>query len=112
MAAIRATTALRMPRIVAPVSVISHRNSDAGRVRRPISDQCKFSMKAWPLEKSVAVAGGHARLEGATVAVDGQRHLDPGLAQRPHLAEKAGQVADLGVGHRQYDVASAQVGAP
>src|SRR6476620_9813350 len=70
------------------------------------------SVKAWSFEKAVAVAGGHARLERAAVAVDGQRYLDPRLAQRPHLAEKTGKVADLGVVHRQHDVAGAQVGAP
>src|SRR5262249_35852887 len=59
---------------------------------------------------AIAVARGYAYLERAAVAIDGQRHLDPGLAQRPDLAEEAREIAEFGAGHRQHHVAGAQIG--
>ena len=54
-------------------------------------------------------AGLDAQLEGLAVAVDQQRHLDAGLAERPDAPEEAGEIADLGAGDAEHDVAGAQV---
>src|SRR5260221_14068878 len=71
-----------------------------------------MSMQTRAFEEGIAVAWGPAHLEGAAVAIDGQRHLYPGLAQRPYLAKEAGKIVDLLAGDRQHDIAGAQIGAP
>ena len=68
-------------------------------------------MQARSLEEPVAIAGGHAHLEGTPVAVDQQRHLDPGAAERPDPAKQAREIAHLGARDREHDVAGPQVGA-
>src|SRR5262245_58162769 len=88
--------------------------SRLGNFRRfaVIAPQPAGSVQARSLEKAIAVARGHAHLEGAAVAIDGQRHFDAGLAQRPYLAKEAGEIADLLAGDPQHHVAGAQIGAP
>src|ERR1700730_9220865 len=68
-------------------------------------------MQAGSLEEPIAVAGAHAHVEGATVAVDEERYLDPGLAERPDLAEQVRELAHLGSRDRKHDVAGPKIGA-
>src|SRR5262249_62386272 len=42
-----------------------------------------LSVQTGPLEKAIAIAGGDAHFEGATVAVDRQRHFHAGPTERP-----------------------------
>src|SRR3984893_15384438 len=83
------------------------------RIRPPPSQvncRLRLSVQAGTLEEAIAIARGDAHLEGAAVPVDHQWHFHPGLAQRPYLAKKAGEVAHLGAGNGKYDVAAAQIG--
>ena len=67
-------------------------------------------VQARALEEPGAVARVHRHLEGAAVAVDEQRHVDAGIAERPHLAERGGKLAHLAARDRQDDVAGADLG--
>ena len=67
-------------------------------------------MQARRFQEARAVGRGDADLEGFTPAVDGERRLDPGLAQGPDAAEEAGEVADRPARHRQHHVAALQAG--
>src|SRR6185295_515992 len=68
------------------------------------------SMQDRSLEQAAAVDRLHADVEGASLAVDGQRHGDPCFAQGPYAAEQAGKVGYAGPGYGQHDVAGAQIG--
>src|SRR5712692_5164380 len=70
------------------------------------------SMQPRALEETAAVGRGDAHLQGAAVAIDGDRHLDPRIAERPDAAEQGCEVADVRAADREHDVAGAQVGAP
>src|SRR2546423_410734 len=61
------------------------------------------------LEETAAVARAHAQLQGLAIAVDQQRHLHPGLAQRPYASEQTGQIAHGGAGDAEHDVARPEV---
>src|SRR5262245_50582732 len=67
------------------------------------------SMQAWALEEPVPVARRDRHLEGAAVAIDQQRHLDAGIAERPHFAEHGGKLAHLAPADREDDVAGADI---
>src|SRR5262249_13873164 len=67
-------------------------------------------MQTRPLEEPGAVAGLHRDLEGAAVAIDQQRHVDAGIAERPDLAEHGGEFADLAARDGEHDVAGMDVG--
>src|ERR1043166_7124585 len=69
------------------------------------------SMQTGRLEEFAAVGGFHPHLEGAAVAIDRERHVDAGMAERPHPAEQTGEVVHLRAGDREHDVAGAQIGA-
>jgi hypothetical protein len=66
------------------------------------------SMQTRPFEKAVALARLDAQVHGLAVAVDGERHVDAGLALRPDAAEKAGEIAYLLAGNLEHDVAAGQ----
>src|SRR5262245_53040842 len=61
------------------------------------------------LEKAAAVGGLYAQLEGRTLAIDQQWHLDAGLTQLPDAAEETGKIAHLGAGNAEDDIAGAQI---
>ena len=67
------------------------------------------SVQHRPLEEAATVGRRDADLEGLALAVDQQRHVDAGLAQRPDAPEQARQIAHLRAGDAQDDVAGAQV---
>src|SRR5258706_7362132 len=68
-------------------------------------------MQALRLEEPAAVGRGDVEVEGAAVAIDGQRHRHAGFAARPDAAEEPGQLVDRRAVDRQHDVAALQVGA-
>ena len=63
------------------------------------------------LEEAAAVGRAHAHLEGLALAIDQQRHLDAGLAERPDAPEQSGEIATSAPATREHNVAGAQVGA-
>src|SRR5262245_14577447 len=69
------------------------------------------SMQARAFEEAVAVARCNAQLEGAAVAIDQERHLDAGLAERPDVAEQARKLPHFRPGDGEHDVSGAQLGA-
>ena len=69
------------------------------------------SMQARRLEELAAVGGFHPHLESAAVAIDRERHFDPGVAERPHPAEQPGEIVHLCARDPEHDIAGAQIGA-
>src|SRR5215475_14641244 len=63
------------------------------------------SMQHRALEKVAPVARAHLELEGLALAVDEQRDLHAGLAQRPHAPKEAGQIIDRAATHPEHNVA-------
>src|SRR5690348_16936077 len=67
------------------------------------------SVQPWRLQEARAVARFDARLHGLAVAIDRHRHFKPRRPERPHPAVKLGEIANLGAGHRQQNVAGAEI---
>src|SRR3954469_8072233 len=67
-------------------------------------------MQPWRLQELAAVGGRHCQVEGAAVAIDRERHLDAGIAERPDATKQAGKLGHFGAADREYHVAGAQLG--
>src|SRR3954470_19231966 len=67
-------------------------------------------MNARPFEKPRAVARRDRHLEGAPIAINQQRHIDAGGAERPDLAEGGRKLAHLPARDGENNIAGADVG--
>src|ERR1700739_3091292 len=65
------------------------------------------SVQARRLEESAAVGGFDLELQRLALAIDRERHLDPGIPERPDAAEQTSEVAHLPAADREHHIAGA-----